>query len=125
MLEFQDKKKFRRILYSKITFIIVLFFCLIIGRATFDMYKTNRLTAEKRMIAENELLDVKIRESSLRAQIGALKTERGVEEELRTKFRVVKNGEGVIIVVDDEAVLATTSESGLVSKFFEWVSGIF
>ncbi len=119
MLEFQDKKRFRRILYSRVTFGIVFFFCLLIGNATFDMYQTNRLTADKRKIAEDELLAVQIREESLRAQIGTLKTERGIEEELRTKFRVVKNGEGVIIVVEEEEKKATTSKSWL-SKFFEF-----
>lgn len=119
MLEFQDKKRFRRILYSRITFGVVFFFCLLIGNATFDMYQTNRLTADKRKIAEDELLAVQIREESLRAQIGTLKTERGIEEELRTKFRVVKNGEGVIIVVEEEEKMATTSKSWI-SKFFEF-----
>lgn len=118
MLEFQDKKRFRRILYSRITFGIVLFFCLLIGNATFNMYQTNRLTADKRKIAEEELFTVQNREDSLRAQIGTLKTERGIEEELRTKFRVVKNGEGVIIVVEEEEKTATTSSSWL-SKFFK------
>ena len=62
---------------------------------------------------------VRARENSLKAQIISLKTERGVEEELRGKFRVVKNGEGVIIVVDQEKKEATTTKSGF-ANFFKW-----
>lgn len=119
MLEFQDKKRFRRILYSRITFILVVILCVFVGKATFSMYQSNNLTEEKRKIAESELMAVKARESSLRAQIISLKTERGVEEELREKFRVVKNGEGVIIVVDQDKKEATTTKSGF-TGFFNW-----
>ncbi len=119
MLEFQDKKRFRRILYSRVVFALVLISGLFVGKATFDMYRSDNLTAEKRRIAEDELMAVKGRESLLRAQIISLKTERGVEEELREKFRVVKNGEGVIIVVDQEKKESTTTKSGF-TRFFKW-----
>ncbi len=119
MLEFQDKKRFRRILYSRVVFALVLMSGLFVGKATFDMYRSDNLTAEKRRIAEDELMAVRGRESLLRAQIISLKTERGVEEELREKFRVVKNGEGVIIVVDQEKKEATTTKSGF-ANYFKW-----
>jgi len=119
MLEFQDKKRFRRILYSRVTFVLVFILCVFVGRAAVSMYKSDSLTGEKRKIAEDELTAVRARENSLKAQIISLKTERGVEEELRGKFRVVKNGEGVIIVVDQEKKEATTTKSGF-ADFFKW-----
>ncbi|TSC54910.1 MAG: hypothetical protein LiPW30_376 [Parcubacteria group bacterium LiPW_30] len=119
MLEFQDKKRFRRILYSRVTFVLVFILCVFVGRAAVSMYKSDSLTGEKRKIAEDELVAVRARENSLKAQIISLKTERGVEEELRGKFRVVKNGEGVIIVVDQEKKEATTTKSGF-ANFFKW-----
>ena len=120
MLEFQDKKMFRRVLYSRVTFVLFFIICVFVGRAAVSMYKSDSLTGEKRKIAEEELMTVKTRENALKAQVISLKTERGVEEELRKKFRVVKNGEGVIIVVDQEKKEATTTKSGF-ADFFKWV----
>ena len=48
------------------------------------------------------------KEQNLQANIDDLKTERGVEEVIRDKFRVVKEGEDIIVIPD--ASMADTNE---------------
>jgi cell division protein FtsB len=45
--------------------------------------------------------------ADLGAQIDKLKTDQGVEANIRDKFRVVKNGEGLTVIVDDPKSAAT------------------
>lgn len=51
-----------------------------------------------------ELDALKRKQGELNTKIGELSTERGMEAELRNRYRVVKPGESLVIVVDKEQV---------------------
>lgn len=59
-------------------------------------------TRENRELAENKLAELQKEKDALSANIAKLKTESGVEASIRDKFGLAKEGEGVIIVVDDK-----------------------
>ena len=59
----------------------------------------------------------------MKTEIERLSTERGVDEEIRTKFRVVKEGEGMIVLVDSPDVSSTSSQNNAKSfwsKILDW-----
>ena len=102
MLEFQEKKRLRNILYSKITLIALFIILIFIARATFSVYHKQKTSKGNLNKAQEEIAELKKREKMLNYEIDRLKTERGAEEEIRKKFMVGKLGEQVIVIVDDD-----------------------
>lgn len=102
MLEFQEKKKLRDILYSKITLVAIFVILVFIARATFNVYYKQKANEENLTKAKEEFAELKKREKMLNSEINRLKTDKGVEEEVRKKFMVGKAGERVIVIVNDD-----------------------
>src|SRR3989338_526258 len=101
MLEFQEKKKLRNILYSKITLIAIFVILVFVARATFSVYYKQKVSGENLSKAREEITELEKREKMLNSEIDRLKTDKGTEEEIRKKFMVGKAGEEVIVIVDD------------------------
>ncbi len=75
----------------------------------------------------DELAQIQGQQADLQKNITALSTERGKEEEIRDRYRVVKEGEQMILIVDNsdnEGALAQES-TGILGRFSAWVRGIF
>jgi cell division protein FtsB len=123
MLDFHEKRKFKRLLYSKVTIIILGLLVIWLSYNVFGMYKKERDTRLRR-IEQREVLDeLEGREESLREEIERLSTERGIEEEVRSKFEVGKEGEEVIIIVDnpdDKNSEGLEKEKTFWQKVFGW-----
>lgn len=66
-------------------------------------FEKERETDARRTDAEAELGHLKERYAELESKVGRLKTNQGVEEELRKQFNMGKPGEQLIIVVNPEA----------------------
>jgi len=91
MLEFQEKKKLRNILYSKITLIAIFVLLVFVVRATFSIYYKQKVSGENLSKAREEITELEKREKMLNSEI----------DRLKTKFMVGKAGEEVIVIVDD------------------------
>ncbi|MBX4198610.1 septum formation initiator family protein [Candidatus Parcubacteria bacterium] len=119
MREFQEKKRFKRILYSKGTIFVLVIAIVFFSRATWGVYKKEQESAANALQAENSLKRLEDRQKVLNDELTKLQTEEGVEEEIRSKYGVSKPGERVLIIVDDQK--ATTSlevpKKGLWQKF--------
>jgi cell division protein FtsB len=108
MREFQEKKRFRRILYSKGTLAVLFILILFFARASWQLYKKERESAANAVQSQNALNRLEDRQKVLNDEIARLQTDEGVEEEIRAKYGVSKPGEQVLIIVDDKK--ATTTE---------------
>lgn len=58
---------------------------------------------------EQELTSLKTRNSKLRAEVDRLKTPEGVEEVARENLGLVKEGENLYVVVDEQSMVATNT----------------
>jgi len=122
--EFQEKKKFRKLLYSKgvlLLLIVILFFAV---RSSFGVYEKSKESGINLEISKKQLADLNARQQALAVKILDLKTEEGVEKDIREQFRVAKPGEKMIVIVDSNSSSSPESESknqSLWSKFL----GIF
>ncbi len=114
MLGVSDKQRLRRILFSKISLLLLLVLVVVFVRGTWGVYQKARFAKENRLQAEQELNELEQRASSLRTEMQRLETERGLEEEIRHSFDVGRDGEHLIILVDapeQEAAARETSQS--------------
>lgn len=67
-------------------------------------------TSENREVAQNTLLEMELKRERLATEIAKLETEGGVEENIREKFGLGKEGEGLIVVVDDKNKVEVVEE---------------
>lgn len=84
----------------------------LVGQGLWGVYQKKRETDVWRQEAETKMHTLEAREADVAAIVAHLETPEGVEQALREQFDVGKEGEGVIIVLNQENVdLATTTES--------------
>lgn len=100
--------------------ILVVFIYNIVGL----IEKERETTKKKNMILSN-IETLRARENSLSKDIEKLKTEEGVEETIRDKYQVVKEGEKMVIIVDEEKKEVPLVEKETKHGFVEWIKGIF
>lgn len=98
-------------LYSKPAAAIVFVVALLLSLSVYERFTREREVAARRHELESKLEELKIQASVLEAEVMRLKSERGIEEELRDRFEVAKDGEQVVVIVGSEGVTeASTSE---------------
>lgn len=124
MLDFYEKRKLRNILYSKAILSILGILILLLLYSVWGVYEKERETRVKKSQRVEILDELRGRETLLQNEVDRLSTERGIEEELRSKFEVAREGEEVIVIVDapeDEIVIPVAEPLGI----FERILNIF
>jgi cell division protein FtsB len=102
MFDFHEKRKIRRVVYSKVFIGGIFLLTLIIGKSVYERFTIEREMAEKLNERSEELITLEKRAALLDSKVEHLKNERGIEEELRTRFDVAKEGEQVVIIIDEK-----------------------
>jgi cell division protein FtsB len=125
MKEFQEKKTVKRRLYSKTTMVILFFLFLLTARGVFYVYQKERLTEVEVERIQKQKEDLQKRYETIKADSERLKTDEGIESEIRTKFDVVKEGEEVIVVVDKDTPVIQEDKRGAIKKMWDSMIGVF
>ncbi len=122
MLEFRKKKKIRKVLYSPIVLIVLTIIFFIMAKAVWGVYMKEKLSRQNLEKEKSELERLAIREKSLASSIDYLKTEQGIESEIRTKFRAVRENEKVAVIIEEQAsstpAVATSTSRGFWYNLF-------
>lgn len=123
VLDFHEKRKLKGYLYSKYAVVGLGALSVLLGVATYERYLAERKVAHKRVEIQEELEGLKQRASLLDAEVARLKSDRGLEEEIRDRYEVSKSGEKVVVIVGDsekKEEIATSSEEKVAEekKFF-------
>lgn len=92
----------KRMVASHITIAVLSVVVLFLGNATWNVYKRYDMAHEKEMMAKDNLEAMTARAIVLEHDINRLESERGREEEIRMRYGMAKEGEGMIVVVDEE-----------------------
>lgn len=123
MMEFQQKRQVKRILYSRTTLVVLGVIIVLLINSVWGVYKKRAISKENLNKAQASLDTLLAREETLSNEIDRLKSTAGVEEEIREKFGLVKPGEEVIIVVDAESKLTDENmveNRNFWQKMIEW-----
>ncbi len=102
MTRFQKNTNLSRFLYSKVTIIGFCIFTLFFAYNVTGIIKKSRATTKNLDAALLELDALEAKKTKLQAGIDTLNTEKGVEDTIREKYRVVKEGEGLVVIVNDQ-----------------------
>ena len=66
--------------------------------------------ADRRAAVENEIHSLETRRQSLEQEVNYLSNERGIEAEMRRQFDVAREGEQVVIILEDEPLPPPSEE---------------
>lgn len=121
MKQFQQKKRIRKILYSPIVLLILGIIAVLLLRGSLGVYNKHKISEQNLERERFELQKLISREENLVSSLDYLKTDQGVENEIRSKFRAVKEGEKVAVIIDDKSPASsstTTQEHGFWYNLF-------
>lgn len=88
--------------YTRFWIVVLLVICILLGISVVKIYLKYAHAKSIRNDYQEELTQIKQHETDLQKNIDALSTERGKEEEIRDRYRVVKQGEQMILIVNDD-----------------------
>lgn len=123
MLRFQEKQLWRAVMSSKVTIVALFVLVFFAARGVWGVYRKAKESSASLAIAEKAYAELDNRQAVLVAQIAALKTSRGIEEEIRSRYEVAKPGEEVALIVDDATATpaATSSEPSWWDELVSWI----
>lgn len=102
MQDFQKRKRIRKILYSKITLAVVVVIFVLFARAAYQAHLSEKSSADYLEKVNQRFVQLDQRKNELSSGIEKLGTEQGVEDEIRSKFDVSKDGEKIAVIVDSK-----------------------
>lgn len=102
MLEFRQKRKIRRVIYSPLTIIVLFFVVIVLAKAAWNVYVKETESRTYLTEAQMQFEKISADQSSLSASVAALETPEGVEAAIRSQFLVAKPGEQVAVIVDGD-----------------------
>jgi len=100
MFDFHEKRKIRSFLYSKFVIGGLFLLAVLVSFSAYDRYtiaKEMKIKLEDRRV---QLEEVKNRAQVLETKVEYFENDRGIEEELRNRFDVAKEGEQVVVLID-------------------------
>ena len=123
MLDIQQKRKLRNVMYHKFTLGALGVLTLLFAHSTWGVYEKKKESEALMVSSEENLKKLEERNEILSYKIERLDTQTGLEEEIRSRFSVVKENESMVIVVQD-GENATSSEEKPQS-FWQKIKNLF
>jgi hypothetical protein len=132
VFDFHEKRKIKGWLFSKSAIAALVVASLALASSVYGLYRKEREMAQKHAERLVELERLEHHASALEAEVAYAESARGIEEEIRDRFDVVKKGERAVIVMDEvepkEAAASTTPaplsppepEQSFFSRLFSW-----
>lgn len=99
--------------FTLAVFVIVLIF---LARSVWGIKDKAKDSNHRLSVAEAELSRLEAHKEDLADRIDYLSTEQGIEAELRTKYRAVRNGESVAVILDDKETASVGSIPAIVGN---------
>ena len=104
MSRLKNKNKIKKIIYSWFVLVLLLLVILLVGKGVWGVYQSEKISRQNKQFSEKRYNGLQDKSDLISSEIEVLETEKGVEAEIRDKFRVVKEGEQLAIIInsDDE-----------------------
>lgn len=89
--------------------VVLLVAFVVLIKSLYTLYLRYRESTIEMERARATVVALEAREQGLRDNISDLETARGKEQEIRTRFNVAREGEGLVVIVDDMATDTATT----------------
>ncbi len=123
MRNFREKRSFKHIVESRPVLIFLGLLMLLSAWSLLGFLGKMEDTAKNREMAEDKVSELEKSKAKLEADITKLESEKGIEGVLRENFGLAKEGEGLIVVVDEEN--SAKPEAKEKKGFFSFFKNLF
>jgi cell division protein FtsB len=103
-------------IYNKFTAILLSIITLILGASVVSVFEKYQDSGNKVNISKSQYEVLKQREQYLKLEMEKLSTLEGKEEAIRNKYRAVKEGEEVIVIIDQNKSRINLDDNSLNKK---------
>lgn len=103
MFDFHEKRKIKSWVYSNLSIGVLVVLIAFMFVSVFERYQKERETAEKRVERTADLHELEARAAALEAKVEEAESVRGMEAEIRNRYDVAKEGEEVVIIIDEKS----------------------
>ena len=110
-----------RLMWRRLIALILLILLAGAVRGVWGVYRKSQESRDLRVESRATLDDLRAREARLRADIATLRSERGIEAELRERYDLAAAGEGVVVIVEPQEPPPEPKPTGF-QKFRSWFS---
>ncbi|MEI8270399.1 MAG: septum formation initiator family protein [bacterium] len=121
MRNFQEKNKFKKFLQSKPVLVILTIMVFLFAWNIVNLTIKLQETYKNKNIEQQKIFELENRKIKLSTDIEKLGTDNGKEEVIRENFGMVKEGEQVVVIVDDKSINEPEKKekSGGIINFFK------
>jgi cell division protein FtsB len=123
MAEFKKKEEYS-FWYSPLSIVILFIIFSFLVYKVIDLIKKEKETAEKKELILDEIDELRKREDILNKDISKMQTEDGIEDAIREKYKVVKEGEKMVVIVDNRDQISLEKDMGVDNSFIGWLKGL-
>ncbi len=124
MFDFYEKRKIKQRLYSWPVLILLVVITSFLLNGVWGVFLKERQTYINKHQRLSYLSGLEVRKNALENEINRLNSERGVEEEIRKKYEVAKEGEKVIVIIEPPSSDTNNKKSEDTSVFSSFLSTI-
>jgi len=121
----KEKRENYRFWHSPIALIVLFLIVILFGYNLISLIKKEKETEDKKNLVIDQINDLQKRENLFTEEISNLDTEEGKERIIREKYQVAKDGEKVLVIVDEEEKNTQPEEVKKSNGVFDWFKGIF
>jgi cell division protein FtsB len=125
MKNFQKKNRQRTFLQSKFVLVVLGLLIITFSWSIIELAGKLQNTIENKKIAENKVKELQKEKEGLLYDIANLNTDKGVEESIRERFGLAKDGEEMIIIVDDKNSTETVNNKPGNKGLFSFLKNLF
>jgi len=111
MFDFYQRRKFKTVLSSPITRVLLLILVLLMGYSAYKRFAIAKDMERRRHEVESDVVRLQGQKEVLEKQVLYLSDDRGIEAEMRRQFDVALENEQVVVIVEPENDEINTSSS--------------
>ena len=104
------RSRWKKYLSSPITLVILVILTIIVARSSSNIGAKSELSYSRLAQAQAEYEKLQLRHKELSVKVTRLSSEEGLESEIRAKYRAVREGESVAVILDETTT--TTASLG-------------
>lgn len=114
------KKRQLQLLRTRALLLVLLALCVLVAWSLFQRWQVEREMAARRAAVEAEYAALQERYQALEKDVSYLQDERSLEAEIRKHFDVAKEGESVVVILDEDTPPATTTRTHRATTSARW-----
>ncbi len=120
----RKKAWWRKLFHSRISLLIIFCLLILLSIAVFDRWVVAREVADRRLEKEEEFQIAEQRKEILEEKVNNINDEEGVESEIRKHFDVAREGEQVVVLVENKENIEPITPTASTEPKRHWWSPI-